>query len=156
MKKTFRKLISTYLVIFLPCIAFSAHPETDNKYQEDKLQFHAIQSDLIKDIMHRINSSYYEAAPDEFESDENLQENITHLIININELMIATLYLNRAMPAFDLTDEEKQIFQSVAAQLNQEAISLRQATEKRDYHKMNVSYQRLTDTCAACHELFRF
>ena len=137
-------------------LSSNSYSETTQEETKNKLQFHAIQSDIIRDIMHRINHAYYEAQMDEFQREETLVENTTYLIISINELLVASGFLNYALPGFDLSEEEKNIFQAAALQLQNEATSIRRAAQMKDYEQMNASYQRLTDTCGACHELFRF
>ena len=152
----FKKSLIYCLVTIIVTISLTAQSGPEQQPPENKLRFHAIQSDIIRDIMHRINHSYYESQIDEFQREEALVENTTYLIVSVNELLVASEFLTHALPGFNLTEEEKDIFQAVAIQLQVEASNIRKAAERRDYEQMNASYQRLTDTCGACHELFRF
>ena len=152
----FKQGILACFFLIVTTVTLNVQSEAETPEPENKLQFHAIQSDIIRDIMRRINHAYYETQLDEFQREESLLENSTYLIVSVNELLVASEFLTYALPGFNLTEDEKGLFQAIALQLQIEANNIRKAAERKDFEQLNISYQRLTDTCNACHELFRF
>lgn len=148
--------IVTILVLFLNLLATGiANPDSDTPDKNEILKFHAIYSEEIRVIMNELNESIYEAETSKTEKELH-EQSLEHLIETANDLIFATLNLKQALPGFNLTNEEKDIFQAMAMQLQLEASNIRTQAETDNYLAIENSYQRLNDTCAACHELFRF
>lgn len=145
----------TPLVICL-ISAGAAHSESDMSDQFEELKFHAIYSENLRDIMHRMNQLVYEKELNELEKKEIRVQHLQSLLDTVNELVVASESLTEALPGFDLNKDEQDIFQAMAKQLQIEANNIRKIAEKTDHTNMELAYKRLNDTCAACHELFRF
>ena len=145
-------------LFFLSAISGSVKVRSDSDEYDssNELIFHAIQSETLRKIMDRINQSHYENELNEFQQKEIRQQNTQLLFVNVNELLIAADLLTQSLSGFDLSEDEKNIFQAMAKQLQEEAYNIRRADALNDIENMNIAYQRLTDTCTACHELFRF
>ncbi len=138
-----RKLILIF--IFFYCginIALAADPE------HEVIKLHVIYSEKIQEIMQRLSLSVYD--------NELTMEQIEDLFDIASELYIAATNLKQALPGIDLTVSEKNIFENIAKQLQVEANNLGYMAQQNDYKGMKIVYERLNNTCAACHELFRF
>jgi cytochrome c556 len=138
------KLFISFLLIFSSVtIATSAEPE-----QENVLKLHVIYSEKIQDIMQRLSLSVYD--------EELTMDQIEALFDNASELYVAATSLRQALPGIDLTVAEKSIFENIAKQLQVEANNLGYMAQNSDKKGMEIVYDRLNNTCVACHELFRF
>jgi len=83
-------------------------------------------------------------------------EQINEIFDRASELHLAAKKLTQALPGIDLTESEKNIFENIARQLQIEANNLGYMAQNNDKQGMEIIYQRLNYTCAACHDLFRF
>jgi cytochrome c556 len=139
-----KKLSLFFLLIFCSTTStFSEEPE-----QEQTLKLHVIYSENIQEIMQRLSLSVYDK--------ELSMEKIEILFDNASELYLAAKGLKQALPGFDLSVSEKNIFENVARQLQIEANNLGYMAQNNDTEGLQMVYKRLNDTCVACHELFRF
>jgi hypothetical protein len=121
----------------------------------NELEFHVIYSEKLRVIMQRMNQLIYVKELSELRKEEIRTQNLDELVYAVNELGFAAIILTKALPGFNLTSEEKDIFQAISIQLQREAENIKIMFEENDYASMERSYKRLNDTCAACHELFR-
>lgn len=153
--KTEFKLLMVLFSILLVCNN-SVYSEDDSPILVDELKYHVVQSENLRDIMHRINRLVYEKELNDMERSEIRSGYIQNLVDTVNELAVASEGLTEALPGFDLSGEEKDIFQGLAKQLQIEAYNIRLMAEQFDDSEMQSAYQRFNDTCAVCHELFRF
>ncbi len=136
--------------------ASTVHSETDSLIAPDKLKFHVIYSENLRDIMQRMNELVYKKELSELNKKELLSQHLEDLVYTVNELGYAAIFLQEALPGFKLSTEEKDIFHAIAIQLQNEAENIKEMAEQNDTVNMERSYKRLNDTCSACHELFRF
>jgi len=63
--------------------------------------------------------------------------------------------LPQMLPENQLNAEEQVTFKAMANQLHNETLQLLGTDATRSYIELNSSYQRLQQTCTACHNLFR-
>ena len=143
-----------FSILFVSC--GSVYSEDNSPILVDELKYHAIHSENLRDIMHRMNQLVYEKELNDMQKSEIRTGYIQNLVDTVNELAVASESLTEALPGFDLSEEEKNIFQGLAKQLQIEAYNIRLMAERFDDTEMQAAYQRFNDTCSVCHELFRF
>jgi cytochrome c' len=134
----------------------TAYSEIDSSITPEKLEFHVVYSEDLRDIMQRLNQLVYKKELSELHKKELRSQHLEDLVYTVNELGFAAIILQEALPGFDLSTEEKDIFHAIAIQLQKEAEIIKEMAEQNDTVNMKRSYKRLNDTCSACHELFRF
>ncbi|MBL1141551.1 MAG: cytochrome c [Proteobacteria bacterium] len=137
-----------FLFILSLGICLIPYAETTEIIEGDIFKLHVIQSKKIQEIMQRLSLSLYE--------DELTMEQINELFDTSTELLIAAKNLNQALPGIELTVTEKNVFENVAKQLQIEANNMGYMAQNNDKEGLQMTYQRLQETCIACHELFRF
>ena len=145
----------TSLLIFLMS-ATTTYSEMESSIPSDKLEFHVVYSKNLRDIMQRMNQLVYKKELSELNKKELRSQHLEDLVYTVNELGYAAIFLQDALPGFKLSTEEKDIFHAIAIQLQKEAENIKEMAEQNDMVNMERSYNRLNDTCSACHELFRF
>jgi cytochrome c556 len=153
--KKYHCITAFLIAMFFVSVAHTDTTDIVDPVYEENLKFHAIYSEELRKIMTKISGHLYGAEKSKSEKiihGENLEE----LIDTLNELMSAAINLRQALPGFELNNEEKTIFKAMVIQLQAEANKIKILAKADNYHDMEESYQRLNDTCAACHELFRF
>jgi hypothetical protein len=106
--------------------------------------------------MQRLNQLAYKKELSALQKKEVRSQHLEDLVYTVNELGYAAIFLQEALPGFDLSTEEKDIFHAITIQLQKEAENIKEMAEQNDTVNMERSYKRLNDTCSACHELFRF
>lgn len=153
---TYKSILS--FLLFLASITFSYTVLSDSGKpdHEDALIFHAIYSKNLREIMHRLTQSVYDGELNSSQNEEVRMKHIQQLFDNASELYVAAENLTQAIPGFDLSKDEKNIFEGLAKQLQTEANNLGYMAENNDQAGIKNVFKRLNDTCAACHELFRF
>ena len=134
----------------------TAYSEIDSSITPEKLEFHVVYSEDLRDIMQRLNQLVYKNELSELHKKELRSQHLEDLVYAVNELGFAAIILQDALPGFELSTEEKDIFHAIAIQLQKEAENIKEMAEINDTVNMERSYKRLNDTCSACHELFRF
>ena len=137
-------------------IANTAYSEIDSSVTPDKLEFHVVYSEDLREIMQRLNQLVYKKELSELNIKELRNRHLEELVYTVNELGYAAIFLQEALPGFNLSTEEKDIFHAIAIQLQKESVNIKEMAEQDDTVNMERSYKRLNDTCSACHELFRF
>lgn len=138
--------IKTILILLLLfcCISINTTAET----KENSIRLHVIYSERLQDIMHKLSLSVY--------SEELSLKEIDRLYDNASELYLAAKELDQALPGFNLSPAEKSIFENIARQLQLEANNMGYMAQNNDKEGLQMTYDRLTQTCAACHDLFRY
>ncbi len=137
-------------------MSIEAYSETESSITPEKLKFHVIYSEDLRDIMQRLNKSVFKNELSELNKKKLHNQHVEDLVYTVNELGFAAIVFQEALPGFDLNAEEKDIFHAIAIQLQREAEIFKEMVEQNDTVSMERSYKRLNDTCSACHELFRF
>lgn len=153
---TNKLILSLLLLLTSITITKTAWSDSEQSDANDPLIFHAIYSEKLRKIMHQLSQSVYDKKLDISESKKIRIENRQELFDNASELYITAKNLTQALPGFDLSIDEKNTFEGLARQLQIEANNLGYMTEVDDTEGMEAVFQRLNNTCNACHELFRF
>ncbi len=141
------KKIFISLLLFFASLTIAATEEPDPE-QESIMKLHVIHSKNIQNIMQRLSLSLYD--------EELTMDQINELFDRASELLLSAKKLNQALPGIELTIPEKSIFENVARQLQIEANNLGYMAQNNDKEGVKITYERIQNTCIACHELFRF
>lgn len=136
----------TVVLLFFFCSPVLTIAEPEQLTEEIKM--HVIYSEKLQTIMHKLSSSVYE--------EELNMEQIDELYDNTSELYVAAKELDQALPGFKLSPTEKNVFENIARQLQIEANNMGNRAQNNDKEGLQESYQRLSKTCVACHDLFRY
>ena len=117
---------------------------------------HAIYSDQLKNIMLRMNRLVYEREMTLLEVQLAREQHLQQLVDTVSELVRASEGLTDAIPGIELNSEDQVIFRAMANQLKDEARNIENLVKDKNYGAVDPAYQRLNETCNACHSLFRF
>ena len=117
---------------------------------------HGIYSEKLRTIMLRMNQLVYEREMTALQVQEERKRHLKELINTVSDLVKAASVLTDAVPGIELKREDQVIFRALANQLYKEAREMGTMVEEKDYSDLDPAYQRLNETCNACHSLFRF
>jgi mono/diheme cytochrome c family protein len=82
------------------------------------------------------------------------------MIEAVEELLYFAEFMSMNPPRRDLGENQMVTFRALASQLYTEALNVRDIARDYnlstyDFDLLNTAYERMYQTCAACHELFR-
>lgn len=149
------KAIIIISALVVSCIQFSAAAENDVSEIREPL-IHVIISDEIRNIMLQINHLVNERELTQLQVLEERVKHLNNLIRATDKLMVAATTIRDAIPGVSMSPESRKTFEALARQLSIDAENLRHMAEATNYTGMEPAYQRMSDTCEACHRLFRF
>ncbi len=121
---------------------------------KSKSVLNAIHSDDVRIIMRRLNVLAYEREYTELELEKLRARQIKLLALTAGELAQTAEQLPEDIQN-NLSREDQTTFRAMASQLYSESLRLEEAVEANDHNALNAGYQRLRETCNACHRLFR-
>jgi len=116
---------------------------------------HGIYNEKLKTIMLRMNQLVYEREMTALQVQEVREQHLKQLIDTVTDLVKAAEVLTDAVPGIELNREDQVIFRAMASQLFREAQNIGVLVEEKNYAALDPAYQRLNETCNACHSLFR-
>lgn len=145
----------TILMVLLVCTG-TIRSESDTLQQMEKPVPHAVSSDKLRDIMQRLNQLTYEKELTAMEIEDMRVEHVQLLIETVHELVDAAEEMTDALPGLSMSFDEQLVFRDMADQLKNEAYNVWYKSEDNDFMGMDLAYQRMNNTCTACHQLFRF
>ena len=137
---------SNIILVFFFCLPALTIADSEN--HEENIKLHVIYSEKLQAIMHKLSFSVYDLKLD--------IEQINELYDNASELYVAAKELDQALPGFKLNPTEKSVFENIARQLQIEANNMGFMAQNNDTEGLQMTYERLNLTCAACHDLFRY
>jgi hypothetical protein len=122
---------------------------------------HAESSERLTTIMRRLFSVVHEERIEE--NLELTQSDIADLLEAVEELIFYSELMSAKVPESELEVNDQVIFRALASLLYDEALNIQQLTKNynidhTDSSKDSIFYdatERLNQTCAACHQLFR-
>lgn len=150
----FRIILIFLLSFFTLGSAMTAEPEKSRKLKTPLI--HVIISDRIRDIMQKLNQLMNERGLSALEIMEYRVEYLKDLIITSNELVKAAENMTDAIPGVRIEPQNQVTFEALAKQLQEQAINIAFLAEQTDEEGLEPAYQRMSQTCNACHALFRF
>lgn len=146
-----RAVIITLYIVF----ASQAVIAQDQQPLKEPL-IHAIISDRIQEIMKHLNALMDARGMTALQVMELRVRHLNELTTAIDELAAAAGNLTEAIPGIRMSPENKVTFEALARKLQDEAAGLKTMAMETNYAGMEPTYQRLKNTCDACHQLFRF
>ncbi len=152
------KYIFPVLVLLASITACDSDIDTENTdigSVQEKHTLHAISSEKLRVIMQDMYSSAYKSGVPDLQDGKMSEEKMADLIEAVEELLFHAELLSTGQPSVKLNETELATFRAMAGQLYTEALNLQQLTEYYDYHAIEPAYERLNQTCTACHNLFR-
>lgn len=144
-----RDCIFKLLLIFLCVISIAGAGQ-----QQPAL--HGIYSERLKTIMLRMNQLVYEREMTALQVQEARDRQMQQLIDTVAELVKAAEVLTDAVPGIELNKNDQVIFRAMAHELFVESQNIVILVEEKNYTALDPAYQRMRETCNACHNLFRF
>jgi len=122
---------------------------------------HAESSDRLITIMQKISSLSNNKSIEE--PIKLSEEDTIDLIEAVEELLFYAELMSIAVPATELEENKAVVFRAMASQLYDEALNIQQLTRNYDLHItdnsqehiLDQAFVRLSQTCNACHQLFR-
>lgn len=124
--------------------------------EQEQPALHGIYSEKLKTIMTRMNQLVYEREMTVLEVREIREQHLQQLIVTVMELVNTSEIMTDAIPGIELSIENRVIFRAMANQLYSEAQNIGVLLTDKNYDSLDPAYQRLNETCNACHSLFRF
>lgn len=158
------KLSLTLLFILLfIAISISNNDDKDSNVipKEEQYLLHAESSERLLKIMQQISPI---AGEESVEGTKSLtEEDVTDLIEAVEELLFYAELMSVKVPATELEESEGVIFSAMASKLYNEALNIQQLTKNYDLqitdysqeYILDEAFMRLSQTCMACHQLFR-
>jgi hypothetical protein len=147
MKQCF--LILSFLFYTAFCIANEDMSAKSNTSSHDN------PADDLRFIMLKLQSAFNASKHSDIQQDKILNDNIPELISAVENLLVESTHMKTSIPNLNLNAQELKTFQSMANQLYIDVLNLQQVTYRYDYHRIEMTYQQLNQTCVGCHKLFR-
>lgn len=135
----------------------------DGPEQKEVEQYllHAESSERLFNIMQQISS-----VADAQEGSQNIrftEDDMDDLLEAVEELLFYAELMTQKVPASQLEESNNVIFSAMASKLYDETLNLQQLSNSYDLHAtdyaqeilLHDAFTRLSQTCNACHELFR-
>lgn len=121
---------------------------------------HTVSSDRLRAIMDNINQNIVDdtdsgAVPGAIDPGQ-----LAQLVEAIEELLYHAELMSEDVAPRHLSATEVVTFRALASQLYTEALNVRTLAEENpvntyDFNLLNAAYERLYQTCTACHDQFR-
>ena len=134
-----------------------------NEEQEDDEQYllHAESSERLFNIMQQISS----VADTQQDSDQIrfTEDEMNDLVEAVEKLLFYAELMTQKVPATQIEESNNVIFSAMASKLYDETLNFQQLTNSYDLNASDYSqesllhdaFTRLSQTCHACHQLFR-
>ena len=151
-------LFSLPFFITLVYIAACDNTESFNssaKSTADEHLLHSVSGEKLRVIMQNLHSSLYKDGREPMSMEKIPEDQMADIIEAAEELLFHAELLSMGKPEVELDDNELVTFRAMASQLYTETLNLKQLTEFYDFHIIEPAYDRLQQTCIACHSLFR-
>lgn len=125
------------------------------KPAENNQALHAVSSEKLRQIMQNLRASIDKDGTGTLPSEKISEEQMADLLEAVEELVFHAELLTEGKPNVNLNENELVTFRALAGQLYTEALNIKQLTTYYDYNVLIPAYDRMTQTCSACHSLFR-
>ncbi len=154
-------LRSILLIIVLSISTHLKSSDGSDNQDENQYLLHAESSERLINIMQQISSvADTQQAAEEISFTE---EELTNLVETVEELLFYAELMALKVPTNQLEESNSVIFSAIASKLYSETLNIQQLTKSYDPHitdysqtnLLNEAFTRLSQTCNACHQLFR-
>jgi len=146
-------LLILSLVIFSGCISGQVVAEKTSQPLNQSSK-HAAPGDRLRIIMNNLYASSHESESSGQEQKIS-EDEMADLNEAVEELLFNAELMTSGTSELSLDENELVTFRALAGQLYTETLNIQQLVNNYDYRLIAPAYQRLNQTCAACHSLFR-
>lgn len=133
----------------------SARESTGDQVNETSALLNVIHSEQLRGIMQRLDTLAYEREYTALELQKIRERQIQKLVDVTRELMKSSEQLREIAPDVQVSREDLVTFRAMAAQLHRETLDLEESIQHGYAPELDRGYERMRDTCTACHRLFR-
>ena len=116
---------------------------------------HASDSEHLRDLMHRLDSTYYDRIKTELEAERERAFYLERLSAALAEMAGTTDALAETAPDLGLDESGRARFTALARELHSQVSVLREFADRHDFAGFRRAYGEVERTCQACHALFR-
>ncbi len=144
------KAISLTLSLFLAVTVASAG--------EPQPVHHGDASERLRNIMQELNLNVADTADPDRQPEDVAAADLEALQEAVEELLFHAELLTTETSSERLKGSRLVTFRAIASQLYTETLNIKQVAENynsNDQELLYSAYQRLYETCAACHDLYR-
>lgn len=144
------------LILLLTTGVIFANDEDSNR--ETAPASHALASERLRNIMQNLNQTVADTNNPDNVPEEIIEQDLDDMREAVEELLFHAEMLSTEVPGPDLDDSKIVTFRAIAGQLYTETLNVKQIAENysaTDQELLYSAYERLYQTCAACHDLFR-
>jgi hypothetical protein len=147
------------LLLLVP-FATAAGPVDETPIPDPDVGQHGMVGERLRMIMENINATVHDTGSVDGDRDKLTRNGLDDMIEAVQELMYFAEFMTLNPPRRDLGENQIVTFRALASQLYTEALNVRDIARDydlatHDFELLNSAYERLYQTCAACHELFR-
>jgi hypothetical protein len=154
--------IALIIVLLFIAVSISNYQDTPPQPEGKEYLLHSESSERLLTIMQQISPVASGQSMAE-ETPALTEEDMLDLIEAVEELLFYAELMSIKVPANDLEESKGVIFSAMASKLYNEALNIQQLSKNYDLsvtdhsqeHLLNEAYVRLSQTCKACHQLFR-
>ncbi len=156
-------LVFLFILLFTAFSISNNQKSSGNDVQAEENQYllHAESSERLLKIMKQISPIAGEVNVEGLNT--LTEEDTTNLIEAVEELMFYAELMTVKIPATELEQSQNVIFSAMASKLYDEALNIQQLSKNYDLEStdhsqeyvLNEAFTRLSQTCNACHQLFR-
>ena len=144
------------LITCLGITACTRVDKTDNiSRSADKVALHAIHTEKLRDIMHKISNLMENRDVTLTLVDELREDYMQSLIDAAGDLVYAAETLSLQGPIDNLTERDETEFRNLAGRFYENAVNLHLRAMDSNFMEMDSAYKNLDETCNSCHRLFR-
>jgi cytochrome c556 len=148
-------ILSLLMLAAVPACAAEDQPAAGEKMEQ-----HGVASERLRTIMERINLSVHDNNNVDAIGEPIGRQDMADMVEAVEELLYHAELMSTGLSRPDFTAKQIVTFRALAAQLYTEALNVRDTAEASrletyDFNLLNSAYERLYQTCTACHDLFR-
>ena len=152
-----RSLIS--LLALLSCIVFNVAAGAEPPPAAAG-EMHGGASERLQAIMQHIKVTTHDTGNVDTAGARPGNEGMADMIEAVEEQLFHAELMTSEPPRQGLTQNQQTVFRALASQLYTETLDVQQVAQNYnvstyDFNLLEAAYERLYQTCAACHELFR-
>ncbi len=156
-----RALLQIPAVVLLTCLAGACLRTPDDpragtaEHPEGEARLHAVHSEELLATMQRLNMLVRNREAPVRETDEWRMEYLQSLIDLAGEVTISAEELGKSGVEKEMDRNEQAVFHTLADRLYVEAANIEVQARHSNFMQLEDAYNRLDETCNACHRLFR-
>ena len=151
--------IKSFLMVFLLCTGHVITMSTAVAGgEESSAASHGTTSERLQNIMQNLNLSVTDTNNPDNQPEDIAATDLQEMQEAVEELLFHAELMSRDYLELGLTGSRQVTFRALAGQLYTETLNIKRVVENyssNDEELLYSAWQRLYETCAACHEQFR-